>query len=68
MMGEGKNQFGEFGIEDYLSDGVIHLTMERTGDNIERKLAVVKMRHTDHALGYHEWSWSSETQRFSIRR
>ena len=66
MMGEGKNQFGEFGIEDYLSDGVIHLTMERTGDHIERKLAVVKMRHTDHALGYSSWSWNSETQRFSI--
>ena len=68
MMGEGKNQFGEFGIEDYLSDGVIHLTMERTGDSINRKLAVVKMRHTDHALGYHPWSWNSETQRFSIGR
>ena len=66
MMGEGKNQFGEFGIEDYLSDGVIHLTMERTGDHIERKLAVVKMRHTDHALGYSSWFGTLETQRFSI--
>ncbi len=32
MTGEEKKQFGEFGVEDYLSDGVIHLTMERTGD------------------------------------
>ncbi|HIH84895.1 MAG TPA: hypothetical protein HA345_05760 [Candidatus Thalassarchaeaceae archaeon] len=68
MMGEGKNQFGEFGIEDYLSDGVIHLTMERTGDSIERKLAVVKMRHTDHVLGYYPWTWDSGTQHFSIDR
>jgi len=42
--------------------------MERTGDSINRKLAVVKMRHTDHALGYHPWSWNAETQRFSIGR
>ena len=66
MMGEGKNQFGEFGIEDYLSDGVIHLTMERTGDYVGRKLSIVKMRHTDHVLGYHEWSWDSSEQKFSI--
>ena len=34
MTGEDKKQFGEYGVEDYLSDGVIHLTMERTGDHI----------------------------------
>ncbi|GIS44677.1 MAG: hypothetical protein Ct9H90mP16_17470 [Candidatus Poseidoniales archaeon] len=37
MMGEMKNQYGEYGIEDYLSDGVIHLTMERSGDQINGK-------------------------------
>ena len=66
MTGEEKKQFGEFGIEDYLSDGVIHLTMERNGDTVDRKLAIVKMRHTDHVLGYHEWSWDSSEQKFSI--
>ena len=66
MMGEGKNQFGEFGIEDYLSDGVIHLTMERDDDQIQRKVSVIKMRHTAHALGYHALAWNSQAQRFVI--
>ncbi len=66
MMGEGKNQFGEFGIEDYLSDGVLHLTMEREGDEIQRKISVIKMRHTSHVLGYHSLGWNAQAQRFFI--
>jgi circadian clock protein KaiC len=66
MMGEMKNQYGEFGIEDYLSDGVIHLTMERSGDQINRKIAIVKMRHTSHTLGYHAWRWDSSMCKFTI--
>ena len=66
MMGEMKNQFGEFGIEDYLSDGVIHLTMERSGDQIKRKIAIVKMRHTSHTLGYHPWAWNPQMCKFTI--
>ena len=67
MMGEMKNQFGEFGIEDYLSDGVLHLTMERAGDQINRKIAVVKMRHTNHTLGYHPLQWDSAAGKFAVR-
>jgi KaiC/GvpD/RAD55 family RecA-like ATPase len=66
MMGENRNQFGDFGIEDYLSDGVIHLTMERSGDDIARKLAVIKMRHTNHLLGYKNLSWDSGMSKFNI--
>ncbi|HIG20129.1 MAG: hypothetical protein CXT67_07540 [Methanobacteriota archaeon] len=66
MMGESKNQYGEFGIEDYLSDGVIHLTMERTGDIVERKLSIVKMRHTNHVLGYQPYRWDSSNSRFTV--
>ncbi|CAI8217304.1 MAG: ATPase domain-containing protein [Candidatus Thermoplasmatota archaeon] len=67
MTGEDKKQFGEYGVEDYLSDGVIHLTMERTGDHISRKLAIVKMRHTAHALGYLPFKWNPDNQKFSIK-
>ena len=66
MMGEGKNQFGEFGIEDYLSDGVIHLVMERSADEVNRKLSVIKMRHTNHMLGYKPFKWKVEEQRFTV--
>ena len=40
--------------------------MERTGDHVSRKLAIVKMRHTDHVLGYHQWVWNPSEQKFSI--
>jgi KaiC/GvpD/RAD55 family RecA-like ATPase len=66
MMGETKNQYGEFGIEDYLSDGVVHLTMERNGDAIERKLSIVKMRHTNHLLGYYKYHWNEGESKFGI--
>ncbi|MDP6889172.1 MAG: ATPase domain-containing protein, partial [Candidatus Thalassarchaeaceae archaeon] len=59
-------QYGEFGIEDYLSDGVIHLTMERSGDQINRKIAIVKMRHTSHTLGYYPWRWDSSMCKFTV--
>ena len=52
MTGEDNKQFGEYGVEDYLSDGVIHLVMDRKGDDVQRKLGIVKMRHTRHALGH----------------
>ena len=66
MTGEDHKQFGEYGVEDYLSDGVMHLTMERKGDDITRKLGVIKMRHTHHKLGYAPITWSSANQRFSV--
>ncbi len=66
MMGETKNQYGEFGVEDYLSDGVISLAMERNGDSFTRKLAVIKMRHTEHKLGYSGFKWDPDEKRFSV--
>ncbi|DAC11572.1 MAG TPA: hypothetical protein D7H86_07400 [Candidatus Poseidoniales archaeon] len=66
MTGVDHKQFGEYGVEDYLSDGVIHLVMERNGDDVNRKLSVVKMRHTNHRLGYIPFEWSSDKQQFVI--
>lgn len=66
MMGEDNKQFGDYGVEDYLADGVIHLVMERNGDEINRKMAIVKMRHTEHILGYRTIKWASDKQRFKL--
>ena len=66
MTGDDHKQFGEYGVEDYLADGVVHLVMERSGDDVTRKLGVVKMRHTNHSLGYKPFNWKEEEQRFSI--
>ncbi len=36
--------------EDFLSDGIIHLKMEKVSDvNIQRRIRVVKMRSTEHS-------------------
>ena len=66
MTGVDHKQFGEYGVEDYLSDGVIHLVMERNGDDVNRKLRVVKMRHTNHRLGYIPFEWDSDKQQFVV--
>lgn len=66
MTGDDNKQFGEYGVEDYLSDGVIHLVMERQGDEVSRKIGIVKMRHTRHILGYKPFTWKADEQRFSI--
>ena len=66
MTGENHKQFGEYGVEDYLSDGVIHLVMDRKEDDVQRKLGIIKMRHTRHALGYKPFSWTQEEQRFTV--
>jgi len=38
---------GEFGIEDYLSDGVLLLNKKREGLTVRREISIVKMRWTN---------------------
>jgi len=66
MTGEDHKQFGEYGVEDYLSDSVVHLVMERSNDDVQRKIGIVKMRHTRHMLGYKPFNWKEDEQRFSV--
>jgi KaiC/GvpD/RAD55 family RecA-like ATPase len=48
-MKSGSDEYAEFG-EDFLSDGIIHLKMEKVSDvNIQRRIRVVKMRSTAHS-------------------
>lgn len=44
MFGE---QFGEYGVEDYLSDGIIKFAMVRDGRKVRREVSIVKMRATE---------------------
>ncbi|MFO8110410.1 MAG: ATPase domain-containing protein [Thermoplasmata archaeon] len=49
---KGKDVYGIYGVEDFLSDGILHLKAEEmdTGTNIYLK--VVKMRQTNHKRGF----------------
>ncbi len=53
----GSERFGHFGIEEFLSDGIIHLRVreEERGNHtaLRRYLGVVKMRQTAHDMDYH---------------
>ncbi len=40
-------QFGEYGVEDYLSDGIIKFAMVRDGRKVRREISIVKMRASD---------------------
>lgn len=46
------NKFGKYGVEDYLADGVIHITLERTGRVVGRYISIVKMRGVKHPTDY----------------
>jgi KaiC/GvpD/RAD55 family RecA-like ATPase len=53
MLDPDKQQFGMFGVEDFLCDGIIHLDMERDGRSVNLFLSVVKMRETAHDRSYY---------------
>ena len=46
------DEYAEYG-EDFLSDGIIHLKMDKVSDvNIQRRIRCVKMRATQHSPDY----------------
>ncbi len=52
-MKAGSEDFGKYG-EEFMSDGIIHLKMERVDDaNIQRRIRCVKMRGTNHSPNYY---------------
>ena len=51
MRGDMKT-FGEYGVESFLADGIIYLTLERTGRSVGRYINIVKMRETKHPTDY----------------
>ena len=65
MTGEEKKQFGEFGVEDYLSDGVIHLTMERTGDSVKQAEFMSLWNRVNHLFRdtWQTWEWTLKIQK-----
>ncbi len=47
IQGSEEDKFGEFGIEDFLSDAIIHLRLTPFRRTVVREIRVVKMRATD---------------------
>jgi KaiC/GvpD/RAD55 family RecA-like ATPase len=50
-MRQDSNEFCRYN-EDFLSDGIMHIDMTRTGNTVNLYLAVLKMRQTNHKRGY----------------
>jgi len=51
-MHQGDTKFGKYGVEDFLSDAIIHLDFRREKDILERYIGIIKMRFTNHNLQY----------------
>lgn len=45
-------RFGHYGVEDFLSDGIIHLDLRRSDVNLNLYISVIKMRDTKHERKY----------------
>ncbi len=41
-----ESKFGEYDVEDYLADAIIHVAMKREGMKVKRELNIVKLRAT----------------------
>lgn len=52
-MHQGDTKFGKYGVEEFLADAIIHLDYRLGKDMLERYIAVVKMRCTNHELQYY---------------
>ena len=59
-----KMVYGLYGVEDFLSDGIIHLKVEQAGNSTNLYLGVVKMRKTNHPRGFFPLMY--ESGRFEI--
>jgi len=53
MLEPDKLYYGQYGVEDFLADGILHLEMQRDERNVNLFLSVVKMRMTQHDRGYY---------------
>ncbi len=51
----GDNDFGEFNVEDFLSDAIIHVSRMEKAGKIVRSLRIVKMRQTKCDLSRYEF-------------
>ena len=47
-----RNVYGLYGIEDFLSDGIIHLKVDQTDAGANLYLGIVKMRTTNHTRSF----------------
>ena len=47
------NQFGPYGVEEFLADGIIHIKTEAYANRANLFLGVVKMRETNHPRDYY---------------
>jgi len=52
MYGENQTQFGQYGVEEFLVDGIIHIKTEEYANRANLFLGVVKMRETNHERDY----------------
>lgn len=53
MLDPAKELFGQYGVEDFLADGIFHLDMKRDERSVNLFLSVVKMRMTKHDRAYY---------------
>lgn len=51
-MGELSN-IGPYGVESFLADGIIHLSLEKINRTVGRYISVLKMRKVRHSTDYH---------------
>lgn len=65
-MPPGEEKYTRYGIESYLVDGVILLSMNRREFLVNREISIVKMRHCDHSTNIFVIKFDSLNGSFKI--
>ena len=61
-----RNVYGLYGVEDFLSDGIVHLKVDYSQGTANLYIGVVKMRETNHPRQYFPLIFEPSTGRFEI--
>lgn len=66
-MAQNRDSFSYYGVEEFLSDGIMHIEFQKKGDilsSLERYIGIVKMRSTDHDTHYFPMLYTGD--RFTV--
>jgi len=62
----GDARYGQYGVESYLVDGVIQMSLAKRELKVKRELNIVKMRYADHMTNIYIFQFDKKQKRFVI--
>lgn len=65
-MPAGDERYSQYGVESYLVDGVVQMSLAKRELKVKRELNIVKMRYADHMTNIYVFQFDKKQKRFVI--